>query len=125
MNNPNEQSVGLLPDESLKRKGVVCSDWFCWLMGKIIEAEKALETREDMARTWRSGTDAEWRSAAAMHPSTSGKKSTKADRLKQAASHDRIAAKLRHDLEMLRVIHAVVTMQNTVVRHADDNAPHA
>lgn len=80
-----------------------------WLREKIRAAEKALKTREDMATTWRSGTDAEWESAASLHPSTAGRAMKKAARIKEAASHDRIAAKLRRELEMFRATLAAIS----------------
>ena len=73
-----------------------------WLHIKITDAEKALKFREDGAASWRSGTNAEWNAAAAMHPSTTGRHISKKDRLKLAAIDDRVAVKLRHELLMFR-----------------------
>lgn len=74
-----------------------------WLRRKVAEAEKALKTREEMQATWHSGTNAEWRAAAVMYPSTAGHRLSKATRLKQAATHGRIAVKLRHEVKMFNL----------------------
>lgn len=84
-------------------------DLLGWLRKKITDAEKTLKTREDMAATWRTGTNAEWASAGAMHPSTIGRTPSKASRLKEAQTHDRIAAKLRHELTMFRAVLAALS----------------
>lgn len=68
-----------------------------WLLGKFAAAETALKTREQMAATYRSGTNAEWRAA-----SPTGRSMSKAERLKEAAGHDRIAARMRRDVDMFR-----------------------
>lgn len=81
---------------------LVSSDLLGWLGGKLAEAEKTLKSREQMAATCRTGTNAEWNAASKMHPSTVGMKSTKAERLKEAQMHDRIADRLRHDRDMFR-----------------------
>ena len=79
-----------------------------WLRGKVSDAEKALEIREELAATWRTGTNAEWASAGAMHPSTAGRTPSKAARITQAQMHDRIASKLRHELAMFRAVLAAL-----------------
>ena len=58
---------------------------------KTSKAESDLKIREEMEKAWRSGTDESWNSAAEIHPSTYGIRSTKADRLKTADSQKRIA----------------------------------
>lgn len=73
-----------------------------WLMDKLADAEKALKWREDEARTWRTGTNAEWAAAAQMHPTTAGKSLGKAARLVEAERHERIAVKMRREVEMFR-----------------------
>ena len=80
-----------------------------WLRGKVSDAEKALKTREDMAALWRTGTNAEWAAAGAMHPSTAGRTLRKAARLKEADMHGRIAAKLRHEVTMFRAALAALS----------------
>lgn len=84
------------------------TDLLAWLYRRALEAEQTLVIREGMAKTCRTGTNAEWHSAAQMHPSTAGMRSKKSDRLKEAAGHDRIAVKLRHELGMFKAtIHAI------------------
>lgn len=85
------------------------AEMLSWLRGKVADAERALKTREDMAATWRGGTDAEWRAAGKLHPSTTGLALGKAARLKAAAGHDRIAGKLRRELAMFRAVLATLT----------------
>ncbi len=68
-----------------------------WLLAKFAAAELALKTREEMARTWRYGTNAEWQAA-----SPTGKSLSKAARLKEAAGHTRIAVWLQRDVDMFR-----------------------
>ena len=68
-----------------------------WLLGKFADAEKTLKTREEMARTWRTGTNAQWQAA-----SPTGKSLNKGERLKYADQQDRIAIKLRRDVDMFR-----------------------
>lgn len=63
---------------------------------KIADARRTLKCREQMAKVWRSGTDAEWRAV--------GCRKSKAQRLDDARIHDRIAVKNRHELEMLRAV---------------------
>lgn len=101
--NKNDSSVG----EAEKVDGQ--PDLLGWLRGKVAAAEKSLKIREDMAATYREGTNAEWVAAAAMYPATHGKAPTKAERLKQAHGHDQIAAKLRHELAMFRAVRAALS----------------
>lgn len=91
--------------------------WLGWLSEKISEAEKAVKVRAEMAATCRSGTNAQWAAASSMHPSTVGRSPTKGERLVEAARHDRIAVKLRHDLQMLKAIAAALSQPNTKVTH--------
>lgn len=94
-------------------------DLLCWLEEKVAKAEETLRVRKEMARTCRSGTNAEWHAAAAMHPSTKGMKSTKAERLKEAEGHDRIAVKLWRELEMFRAtLAAISSLHNTEASNA-------
>jgi hypothetical protein len=79
-----------------------CPELIHWLNDKLAEAEKALKWREDEARTWRTGTNAQWASAAAMHPSTAGKSLGKAARLVEADRHARIAVKMRREVQMFQ-----------------------
>ena len=83
--------------------GITHEELLDWLRAKVTEAEKAVATREQMAETWRRGTDAEWIAAAGLHPSTAGKSLGKASRKKEATMHDRIAIRMRRDLAMLRL----------------------
>lgn len=83
-----------------------------WLREKITEADKTLKTREEMARTWRSGTNAEWKAGCAIHPMTAGRALKKAERLQEAARHDRIAVKLRRELEMFKAVAEALSHPN-------------
>jgi hypothetical protein len=74
-----------------------------WLIVQLAAAERTLKAREDMARTWKMGSDAAWAAAAAIHPSTAGKAQLKkADRLLEADRHARIAVGMRRDVDMYR-----------------------
>lgn len=89
-----------------------------WLAKKLAEAKKALSAREQMEKTWRSGTDASWDAAAKAHPSTADKPPmTKADRLKAAEGQKRIAAKCRIDVEMFTNL-AALEQSNAELRKA-------
>lgn len=94
------------------------ADLVAWLRGKVEEAEKTLKTREDMAGLMRTGTNAEWAAAANMHPSTRGQTSSKADRLRDADAHDRIAGKLRHELAMFRATLTALDQPNPALSDA-------
>lgn len=86
--------------------------WLGWLSEKITEAERAVKAREESAATWRTGTNAEWNAAAEIHPSTAGRTSKKSERLIVAEREERIAAKLRRDLAMLKAIAAALSQPN-------------
>lgn len=83
-----------------------------WLGVKLAETEKTLKTREQMAATYRTGTNAEWDAEARLHPSTVGMKSYKADRIKEAEMQDRIAALIGHDRDMYRAAIAALSPPN-------------
>lgn len=86
-----------------------------WLQGKIADAEKAVKAREQLEETWRIGDDKSWAEAAALHPDTKDEPPMKkADRLKESAAQGRIAARCRHDLEMLNEIATRHKLQNAV-----------
>jgi hypothetical protein len=86
-----------------------------WLRGKIADAEMAVKAREQSAETWRTGTNAEWNAAAAMHPTTAGRTSKKGERTANAERDDKIATKLRRDVEMLNTIAATLSHSNVVM----------
>lgn len=67
-----------------------------YIKAKIIEAEKAVKFRDDSYKTWRGGTDASWRAV--------GCTASKAERLKTADSHGRIAIKCRKELQTLQAV---------------------
>ena len=77
-----------------------------WIAEKVAQAEKTLAARESLAAVCRSGTQKEWTAAA---KSTGTRASTKAERLKEADIHDRIAVKLRRELDMFRATHAALS----------------
>ncbi len=67
-----------------------------FIQSKLTDAEKTLKAREEMERVWRGGTDASWKAA--------GCRLTKAQRLKDAAMHGRIAVKNRTEVEMFKAV---------------------
>lgn len=67
-----------------------------FIEGKLIEAFASLKAREEMESVWRGGTDESWRKA--------GCRLTKAQRLKDSAMHERIAVKLRREVELFRAV---------------------
>lgn len=79
-----------------------------WLKDKIAEAETTVRAREEAEKTFRSGSDQDWATAANMHPSTAGQTMTKAMRDKAAESQARILAKCRLDLEMLNAAYSQI-----------------
>lgn len=102
----NSDDIGDIP---AKAGSLAPHELLKWLRRKIADAEKALKMREEMAVTWRTGTNAEWAAAAMMHHATAGKVLKKSDRLKEATMHERIAIKLRHELAMFRAVHAALS----------------
>jgi hypothetical protein len=83
-------------------KPTVAVELLDWLRVKLSDAEAALKAREEMARTWRHGSDEAWEAAAAMHPKTAGKALKRAARLTEAKKHARIATWCRRDVAMFR-----------------------
>ncbi len=112
-----DSNTNQTPDQRLAQPVVVSSDWFGWLVEKVAQAEKTLKMREDMAATCRSGTQAEWTAAA---KSTGTKATTKVERLKEAQGHDRIAVKLRRELEMFRATLAIQRERDAVIKAVDE-----
>jgi len=85
-----------------------------WLQEKLAQAEKSLRAREQMEKSWKSGTDEEWTAAAKMHPSTAKEPvMNKAARLKESQSQGRIAATCRRDVAMYKLAIEAVKNQNT------------
>ncbi len=100
-----EPSAGRTSDAA--RSGV--GGAIVWVRAKLVEAEKSVRAREQMEEGYRTGTDAEWEAAAKMHPSTANEpRMTKADRLKESATQGRIAVKCRRDVEMLKLVLALI-----------------
>ena len=95
------------------RDSVTSSDLLGWLRGKLTEAEVAVRAREQMADTWRHGSDEMWKAAAELHPSTSGKALDRPARLTEAKKHARIAGKLRRDVGMYRATLAALSPPNS------------
>lgn len=62
---------------------------------KLSASEKSLKLREQMESSWRSGDDASWEAAAALHPSTAGKVMKRMGRIREAGRQGRIADKIR------------------------------
>ncbi len=67
-----------------------------FIEAKIVEAEKVLNAREQMRDAWAGGSDESWRLA--------GCTLTKERRLEHSATHGRIAAKNRRELEMFKAV---------------------
>jgi hypothetical protein len=67
-----------------------------FIEGKLIDAAATLHAREEMERTWRGGTDEMWRAV--------GCNRTRAQRLKDADMHGRIAEKNRKEVAMLKAV---------------------
>lgn len=61
---------------------------------KLKDAEASLKCREEMARVWRGGTNKSWAAV--------GNTIGKSERLKVAAGHERIAIKLRREVELFQ-----------------------
>ena len=80
------------------------SKLLAWLHLKVVDAEKTFNTRKQLAATWRTGTDDEWKAAGQMHISTAGKTLKKAARLKEAEMHERIAGQLWREVTMFRAV---------------------
>jgi len=88
---------------------MLTSDITEFLQEKLAKAEMALRAREEAASTWRGGTDAEWREADQVYPSTRHLPPiTKAERLAEADREDRIAEKCRRDIEMFQAAIAIL-----------------
>lgn len=90
-----------------------------WLITKIANAEQTVKAREQMASTWRSGTDESWVIAAEMHPSTAGKSMKRVARMKAAQAEDRIVEKCRHELAMFKAVYAALERVPRTVATAD------
>lgn len=73
---------------------------------ELTEARGCLLSREDMARTWRDGTDKEWDDIAA--ETGQPKPPPKDERDRIAECQDRIAAKYRNNIEALETLSAIV-----------------
>lgn len=86
------------------------SDLEKFILSKIADVKKSIVYREQASACFRSGTDETWKMAAELHPSTSGKPMKKNERRRAAESNERIAIKLRLELEMFnRVLAALQT----------------
>lgn len=76
-----------------------------WIRGKLAESEQSLRSRLKMAESWKIGDDASWDSAAKMHPSTANEpRMTKADRLRESKTQERIAERNARDVEMWKTV---------------------
>lgn len=108
---PQAQSAGATTEQGAAPL-VGTGSWLCWLSEKMEEAEKAIKAREQAGAAWRTGTNAEWKAACDMLPSTAGRALKKSERLSIAATQDRIAEKYRRDLAMLKAIAAALSQHN-------------
>jgi hypothetical protein len=77
-----------------------------YIKAKISDAEKAVKFRDESYKTWRCGTDASWRAA--------GCTASKAERLKTADGHARIAIKCRKELQTLQAVLEYLEAPNDV-----------
>lgn len=68
-----------------------------WIANNLNEAEKSLAWREESARGWTEGTEAQWKAAAAM---TGDKPLTRSEREAAAEADRRITPKAAHRVEM-------------------------
>lgn len=93
----------------MNSENISSTELVAWLNAKIADAEKSVRAREDAEKTFRSGTDAQWKRAAAMHPSTHGKPMTKEVRLEAAAIQGRIAVKCRREAAMFKAVLAALS----------------
>lgn len=71
---------------------------------EIAEAEQAVKYSMEAEQVFRSGTDADWKIAANLHPSTRGRPMNKNQRIEAAEKEARIAAICRHKLEMFQAV---------------------
>lgn len=71
-----------------------------FIQEKIREVEKSIKDREQMAKTFRSGTDESWKQANKLNPNKESSPMKKADRIAAAQSQDRILVKLWQELKM-------------------------
>ena len=94
-------------DSPAARPVVACSDLLGWLGDKLKDAEKSLKCREEMAFTWRGGTDKSWNAA--------GCKLTKSQRLAQADTHSRIAVKCRREVSMFKAVIERLSHPNNII----------
>jgi hypothetical protein len=92
-----------------------------WLAEKLAAAEQSVRSREQMADSLKSGTDEDWEKARKLFPETRKMpKSTKAERLRDAASHDRIAIKCRHEVAMYKAMDALAASHARLVKALED-----
>jgi hypothetical protein len=105
----DEMDKAATSGDTLGEEGKSDRELSTWLRSKLSEAETALRAREQMEKSWRSGTDESWEAAAKMHPSTADKPPmTRAQRLKESEAQGRIALKCRKDVEMLRAVLSII-----------------
>lgn len=72
-----------------------------FIQGKITGVETSIRAREETVRTFRGGTEAEWRHAAKL---TGGKVMNKTERIVAATAHERIKGRLERECEMFRAV---------------------
>lgn len=65
-----------------------------WLKEKLAKAQGSVNSRAEMARTMRSGTNKQWAAV--------GNNQTRRERLSDAERHDKIGVKLQHDVDMFK-----------------------
>lgn len=88
----------------MKDKGLrMNAELMGWLREQLAKAEQALKGREQLEECMRGGTDSSWRAV--------GCKLTKAQRLKEASVHGRIAAKYRRDVKMFQAVMSIMQMK--------------
>lgn len=76
-----------------------------WLNAQLSKAENALAAREQARETWRGGSSQSWKLA--------GCRLNKSQRLRVAEKEDRISIKCRRDVEMFKVVIAIVSDQSS------------
>ena len=98
------------PNDEASDGGLRTTDLFGFLSVKLAAAEKSLSASEHAEESWRTGTEAEWKHAAAL---MGNKRMPKSERLRQSEIQGRIAVKARHEVAMFKaVIEALPSLPN-------------
>lgn len=77
-----------------------------WLDEQLKEAKRALRARQESARTWATGSTADWRKV--------GCRLTQEQRFEEAIREKRVAKKYQRDVEILEALIAIVSDQAVI-----------